>query len=310
MPTNLTELAEDTAFERYILDRATPLLPSQQGTSVIELGEVGSVGINIEGQPATVRVGLYDSVGSGSAGNQLSADDIRPLLFGTAWKVLDQLCELALEDAQVPHDAGWRYTNVFKVGQAANLQPLAPFNHRPDLWSTIMLTYASTKDLRDSLVHRRLVVDPATGDINRMATPGQPAPTPVTVDEQSAFCQVAAGAVEAVIKGTLPTRRADQLAWSLDRLTSHHGQQTFGASPVQGVIPRVVVRSSPDLSNDLTLDFTDIESRARAAVQGVSHYDIEIRLSDGRILTGPLEDAPTGQATFPLASPPAWLHWL
>ena len=39
MPTSLTEFEDDTAFERYVLDRATPLLPRSQGTSVIELGE-------------------------------------------------------------------------------------------------------------------------------------------------------------------------------------------------------------------------------------------------------------------------------
>lgn len=60
MPTTVTELAEDTAFERYILDRATPLLPSPQGTSVIELGEANSVGVSVGVQPATVRVGVSD----------------------------------------------------------------------------------------------------------------------------------------------------------------------------------------------------------------------------------------------------------
>ena len=51
-------------------------------------------------------------------------------------------------------------------------------------------------------------------------------------------------------------------------------------------------------------------SRARAAVQDRSHYDIEIRLPDGRALTGPLEEAPPGQAAFPLADPPSWLRWI
>jgi hypothetical protein len=308
VPTSVTEFADDTAFERYVLDRATPLLPRPQGTSVIELGEANAVGVSVGVRPATVHVGLSDA--AGVAGDQLSTDDIRPLLFGAAWKVLDQLCEFALEIAHVAHNGGWRYTNDFKARQAANVRPMPPFHSRPDVWSTIMLIYASTKDLRDSLVHRRLTVDPATSAISGVAAPGQPRPMPLTVDEQSAFCQVAAGAAEAVINGTLPTRQADQLAWALDRLTSHHGQPSFGASPVQGVIPWVVVKASPGSSNDLTLDFANMDNRTRAAVQGVSHYDIEIRLPDGRILTGPLEEAPPGQETFPLANPPAWLRWL
>ena len=308
MPTSLTEFDEDTAFERYVLDRATPLLPRSQGTSVIELGEFNSVGVAIGGQPASVHVGLTDS--AGSAGDQLSADDIRPLLFGAAWKVLDQLIELALEQAGVHHDRRWDYSVKFKVTEAANgsVTPGPPFVGRPDLWLRVITTYASTDVLRNSLTHRRLIVDPATGDINGVPRPGEPAPIALTVAEQSAFCQVAVGAAQAVIDGDLPTRLADQLSWTLDQLTSHHGQSAFGASPAQGMIPVVIVRPTPGPSDDLTLDFADIASRAQAAVGGVSHYDLEIHLPDHRVLAGPLEDAPQGRVTFALASPPRWLR--
>lgn len=246
MPTSLTEFEDDTAFERYVLDRATPLLPRSQGTSVIELGEFNSTGVSVGVQPAMVHVGLTDS--GGSAGDQLSADDIRPLIFGAAWKVLDQLIELALEQAGVPHDRNSEYRIKFKVDKAASrsVTPVPPFDDRPDLWSPVIMTYASTQVLRNSLTHRRLIVDPATGDINGVPRPGEPAPTALTVAQQSAFCRVAMGAAQAVIDGQLPTRRADQLSWTLDQLTSHHGQPSFGASSAQGVIPVVIVRPRPN----------------------------------------------------------------
>lgn len=306
MPTTLTEFTDDTAFERYVLDRAAPLLPRPRGTSVIELGDAGSVGVIVG--PATVRVGMADS--AGSAEEQLTADDVRPLLFGAAWKVLDQLFEFALEHVGVAHDARWRYTIAFKVREAMNgrVPPIPPFDRRPDLWPALTATYGSTEQLRNSLVHRRLVVDPFTGDISGAA--GQHTLAPVTADEQSAFCQIAVGAAEAVISGTLSGRRADQLGWTLDRLSSHHGGQPFNTSPVRGVIPKVVARASPGSSNELSIDFGDVAIRARAAVQGVSHYDVEIHLPDGRILAGALEDAPPGRATFPVASPPSWLRWV
>lgn len=309
MPVSLTEFDEDTTFERYVLDRGTPLLPRPQGTSIVELGEFNSTSASIGAPSAMVHVGLTDS--GGSAGNQASADDIRPLLFGAAWKVLDQLIELALEQASVPHDRRSDYTIKLKADRAASgsVAPVPPFDLSPDLWSRVMMTYASTHVLRDSLTHRRLIVDPATGGINGVPRPGEPAPTALTIAEQSAFCRVAVGAAQAVIDGYLPTRRAGQLSWALDQLTSHHGQPSFGASPAQGVIPMVIVRPTPGLSGELTLDITDIANRARAAVGGVSHYDLEIRLPDHRVLAGPLEDAPQGQVTFAVASPPEWLRW-
>jgi hypothetical protein len=251
---------------------------------------------------------VSDSIGS--AEERLTADDVRPLLFGAAWKVLDQLCEFALEDAGVSHDARWRFTITFKVREAtySRVPPVPPFDHRQDLWSALMSTYGSTEQLRNSLVHRRLVVDPSTGDISGAA--GQQTLAPVTADEQSAFCQMAVGAAEAVISGTLSTRRADQLGWTLDRLSSHRGGQPFGTSPVSGVIPKIVVRASPGASDDLRIDFGDIAIRARAAVQGVSHYDIEIHLPDARVLAGALEDAPAGEVVFSITSPPGWLRWI
>lgn len=310
MPATLAEFDDNTAFERYVLDRVTPLLPRPEGTSVIELGEFGSAGIAVEVQPAIVRVGMSDS--AGSASNQLSADDIRPLFFGAAWKVLDQLIEFALEQAGVPHDRKSDYTITLKAGEAAkgSVMPVPPFGGRPDLWLRITKTYASTEVLRNSLVHRQLIVDPATRNISGVSRPGQPAAAVLTASEQSAFCRIAAGAAEAVINRQLPTRRAGQLGWALDQLTAHHGQPSSGASPVQGVIPVVIVRPTPGSSDEVTLDFTDIASRARAAVGGVSHYDLEIRLPDGRVLAGPLEDAPQGRVTFALSSPPGWLRWV
>jgi hypothetical protein len=154
MPGNLTDFADDTAFERYLLDRATPLLPRSQGTSVIELGEAGSAGVTVGVPPAAVHVSMGDS--SRSPEGQLGAYDIRPLLFCAAWKVLDLLCELALEQAGVARQ-GRRYLVDFKVGEAANgrVAPTPPFDGRPDLWARIMGTHGATGELRHSLVHRR-----------------------------------------------------------------------------------------------------------------------------------------------------------
>ena len=310
MPTSLREFEDDTAFERYILDRATPLIPRSQGTSVIELEGPNSTSVSVGLSPATVHVGVSDS--TRGTGDQLSPDDIRPLLFGAAWKVLDQLIELALERAGVPYDRGWSYTITLKVKKAAGqgVPPVPPFHGHPDIWSRALLTYSSTDVLRNSLVHRRLIVNHATGAIDGVARPGQPAPTVLTADEQSAFCRVAAGISVAVIKDLLPTRQADQLAWSLDQLISHHSQPSSGASPAQGLVPLVIVRPSFASSDELTLDFTNITNRARAAVGGVSHYDLQIHLPDNRVLAGPLEDVPQGQVTFRIANPPSWLHWV
>lgn len=317
MPVSLSDFIDDTEFERYALDRATPLLPKSPGTSVIELTDPNSTSVTVGAglATATVHVGMSDSAGAtdGAHGGmgQVGAEVIRPLLFGAAWKVLDQLIEFALEQSSVPHDrAGRDYTIKLKTREATNgsVVPVAPFAGEPDLWTRVIATYASTDEVRNSLTHRRLVVDPVTGDISGVPRPGQHALPVLTVAQQLAFCRVAVGAAEAVISGTLTTRRANQLKWTLDQLTTLHRQPAFGTAKAQGVIPLVIYRPTPGPSDDLTVDFTDIADRARAAVMDVSYYDLEFHLPDGRVLAGPLEDAPKGQVTFAIANPPGWLQ--
>lgn len=309
MSTSLADFADDTAFERYVLDKATPLMPRSESAAVVELGD-GSTSVAVGPPPITVHVSASDS--AESIATEVSTDDLRPLFFGAGWKVLDLLIELGLERMNVPHDRRNDYSIKFKANEARSnsVQAIAPFVPRLGLWERICKIYSSTEELRHSLVHRRLIVDPLTGDIRGARRPGGTVPQLLTASEQSAFCRVAAGAAQVVLAGRLTTREGSQLRWELDHLTVHHGQPALGASPVRGHIPLVVVRPSVGPSDQATLDFSGIQERARAAVGGVSHFDIEIRLPDGRALRGPLEDAPHEVLTFSASSPPGWLNWM
>ena len=221
MPTTITELVDDTAFERLVLDRAFPLMPSSGGaTSVVDLGTSGSISVAVTPQPAVASVSVSSSDSSRSPAGQLSVDTVRPLIFGAAWKVLDQIVELALEQTGVSHDRGNDYTIKLKTQSAAvgRVRALPPLDRYTAVWERIMLLFAATAELRNSLAHRQLAVDPSSGAISATPRPGQPPATPVTADEQAAFCQLATGTVNAVIAGTISNRQLAQLRWNLDRL--------------------------------------------------------------------------------------------
>lgn len=315
MLTAITELVDDTAFERLVLDRAFPLMPSSGGgASVVDLGTSGSISVAVTPQPAVASVSVSSSDSSGSPAGQLPVDAVRPLIFGAAWKVLDQIVELALEQTGVSHDRGSDYTIKLKTQSAAagGVRALPPFDRYTAVWGRIMLLFAATAELRNSLAHRQLAVDPSSGAISATPRPGQPPATPATpatADEQAAFCQLATGTVNAVIAGTIPNRQLAQLRWNLDRLGAHHGQPAFGDSSATGLIPRVIVRPTVSKAGDLALDFAVIRADAATAVGGVSHYDLEIHLPDGRILACGLEDAPDTTAVISISTPPTWLRW-
>ncbi|MGF0173225.1 hypothetical protein ACQF36_22800 [Streptomyces sp. Marseille-Q5077] len=305
MPTNLQEFEDDTGFERLILDRVTPLLPQSEASSVLDLDA------NSLRATPTVAMASSDST-SGLPGADLKFDDVRPLFVGAAWKVLDLLIEFGLEQAGVAANQGKRFTFGFKVqrARAGSVQPVAPFDRHPDLWLRLAHTYASTEELRNSLVHRRYTVDQLTGDLQGSPRePGGAVPRSLSKDEQTALCQAAIGAADVVIRGDMPTRRVEQLRWVLDLLVSHHAQPTLGSSSAHALIPVLRLRLAPESSNELTLDAGGIRTSAQAAYADATYFDLEVLLPDGRVLAAPLEDVPNRPVTFSIDSLPGWIQW-
>lgn len=302
MPITVTEFEEDTAFERYVLGRIASLLPDSDATKVVELGSVDANGVPAQG--SLVRLTVTDAMGS--AKNALTTDDVRPLLFGAAWKILDLLVELVLESARPVHKQRKRIRIEDKVDKAKNrgVTEQDPFGSRSGLWDRVMRTYAATAELRHTLVHRGIVVDPSTGTISETSHQGASSAGDLTADEQWALCGLARSVADAVIGAApLTTRQADRIGWDLDALARLHRQSPTGAPASSGLIPVVVVRQGAH--DTLRLDFGAI----RALVPGHAHHDLEIRLPDGRILAGPLEDAPPGAADLSTDTPPSWLMW-
>ncbi|MFI8659736.1 hypothetical protein ACIGKR_07075 [Rhodococcus qingshengii] len=306
MPTNINEFEEDTAFERYILARGFPLLPQPQGGVVIDLGDI----LSAAAQSTAINVQVTAADSSRSPGDQFGINEIRPLVFGAAWKVLDLLVEMRLEQDGVrePKRKNPGYSIAFKTKCVRTGKVSAPPPIQADVWKRVMKCFDATETLRHSVVHRRLTVDPSTGDLCATSLPGEFAPKPLTIEEQSAFCRLADGVAEAVIRGKLPNRTANILKWVLDQLAAHHKQPSFGTSRTDGLVPLVVVRPSPGPTNDLELDFKHIRNRARAAVKDVSYYDLEIHLPDNKVLAAPLEDTPDARVKLSVDNLPDWLR--
>lgn len=304
VPTNLSEFADESAFERYVIDRAAPLLPLPEGTSKVEL----SVAVNGDVSPGThMFINLTESLGSSPQG--LTIDNVRPLLFGAGWKILDLLTELALEQAGVAHDQGSRYTIKRKadLARSGQVAATAPFGTQADLWSRVMATYAATMELRHSLVHRRINVS-ASGEISGVLSSGVQTSLTVTAEQQLRFCNMVAGATDAILSVSLPKRRLDRLRWVLDELDVLHQMPRYGVPANSGPVPVVLLRAAPNEAQTITINIDDVNRRARAAFQDVSYFDLGILLPDGRTLRCALEDAPSGLVSFSSFQPPSWLH--
>jgi hypothetical protein len=304
MPNSVPDFEDDTAFERYVLDRVALLAPAAGGSSVVDL----------RGGGAAVQVGLADGSACADPNSHLTPTELRILVFGAAWKVLDLLIELALRQAgTAPQNQKTnRYQIKEKIDHASGATPvtgIAPFDSSPDHWTRLRCIYAETAELRHSLVHRRLHVDPVSGTITGTGGNGALLPSSLTQPEQDAFSRAVQGAAAAVINQKLDTREGGHLTWVLDQLAAHHNQPLLSASAIHPMIPIVRADAAELPSGELTFDPPAIRTAATAQVQGVSFYNLHLYLPDGRVLAAHLEDLPDQNVYFSPAAPPAGLTW-
>lgn len=307
MPMNIVKFEDDTAFERYALARGFSMIPQRNATNVVDLGDV----LSVAAQSAPPHVVVTASDSSTSVEGQSLSEDIRPLMFGAAWKVLDLLVESCLVAVG---EQGQRQKKEYSIGcktkkaRTGEVPAPSPFDGRGELWTRIMRCYAATETLRHSLVHRRLTLDPSTGAMIGSTRWGEPDPVLLTVGEHSAFCCAAEGVAQAVISSELSERRTNQLEWILDQLVAQHDQALFGVPRSDGLVPLVVVRLSVEPASEFEIDFALIRDCAHAAVEGVRYYDLEVHLPNGKVLAALLEDAPNKRVLISAESPPDWMR--
>lgn len=142
-PVSWQDFDDDTALERDTLERALPLVETESTDS---WGAV--LNMTGKGDPGGITI-LPESVPSGAtAEGCIDLLRLRPLLFGTAWRVLDLLIDGALEAAGVPPErknGGWWIDTKVKKVQDPAIRPAAV---SAPAWEALTATYAATVELR------------------------------------------------------------------------------------------------------------------------------------------------------------------
>jgi hypothetical protein len=295
----LAELDEATAFERLALDSATPLIRPQYGW--VDLRGSGSVGA------------VLGSIDSCVGALEPLRFELRPLMFGTAWKILDLVVEYALP---LKSPSGNHWSIAQKVAQARNqtsLTPWAPFAGGDPEWDATLRLYAETEELRHGLVHRDIKRDSQTGALEVIGKRGQNAGRPFTLsaDEQIAFCRATHRLIEAVLAGHIEPRDRDDLAFQLAQV-----HQYSGVAPSPHGQLRWVCEIHIDLEDAgggwVELDVAALDTAMHGQREAHGAFDLVAYLPEApgiAPLVGKLEDAPLDRPVmrFRTDDPPAWL---
>jgi hypothetical protein len=146
-----TDFETDIEFERYVLDRAMPLVEQTGPTSITGI-------IYLDDRPSTRNIELRGVSLGLSTAQVVDNLALRPLMFGAAWKILDILIEHALTNVT---GAKKSYKICEKVGKvSAGVVSVQPLARDPDLCARVGCAYVSAEQYRHSIVHRRVTTGP------------------------------------------------------------------------------------------------------------------------------------------------------
>jgi len=293
-----TEFEEASIFERTVLASVFPLISTQATRASLDLRT----------SRATTTIAVSSVGDLGGAAREALINELRPLFFGAAWKVLDLLLELAFHQHGLAPTRPGKWTIAEKEAHAvSNLGSCPPISSDRDIWTRICALYANTVEARHCLVHRRFVLS-SLGDMTQIQAPSGALQPDLTAMEQEAFCRTAQSIAAACLASRFTNRERIDLIWWLDQLTRHHRAAPLGGgSPARPV--EVVKVDAIHTPSGWTVDLARAHTEVQRVFPGRPYFDVEIYFPGSGFppLTGRLEEAPLDLAfVIDPASPPSW----
>ncbi len=292
------DFAEATAYDRLMLETVVggDLFMRQLPTSSTD---------DLRGTGTAFARFASDSLGSGA--HDALLDKFRPLVFATAWKLLDLIVELVREatTGTPPPARGWRIRD--KVEWTANKPTgsLEPFGSHPEYWVRLAKLYAKLEEPRHAVIHRQFRRS-ATRGLVPYGPKRRPLRT-ISVQEIDALAFASYGLAEELIAGQVDPRRCIAISWHLDQLRSITRLAALGTgSPPELRRVRVNLKRA---GRRWRLELAEIRAHLRSQNVATDLADIEAHLpGTGRVYLGRLEEAPSSSfCAFAASKPPAWL---
>jgi hypothetical protein len=288
--SSLQDLADASAFERSALATIFPLI----STSTAQ-----RAGLDLRTNTANIAAHSFVN----SRGRDELIRDLRPLVFGAAWKVLDLAIEYGLNQTHPKPNR----TIAAKATDAAQAAA-GPFLQDQHAWRYVAAVYSRTVEQRHCVVHRSFVFSPA-GDMSSMVDRASNPVPDLTVNEQDALCRLAQRVAMVIMANQWTPRERMDLVASLDALVAHHGLPRIGGG-APATLPLLIQIDASQTALGWVVDTARASQAAQQAFPGRIYFNIMIHFPNAGIapLVGRLEQAPQGSAeSIDPTSPPNWI---
>ncbi len=301
MITTIAEFQEAVAFETYLLDKMLPVISGEEN---------GSIDLRGDSAVAAVQISISENMSAGAV--ESVKNDLAPLMFGAAWKVLDLALELTFNTGGLTPDrrsgSEWSIAakQTFAAQGAGNFSCLTAEQR---VWAAIGSLYANTVEHRHCLVHRTAVIDSSSGELGGKNRAGNML-LGLSLDQQKAIARIASLVAEGIVQGGITSRNQDHLCYFLDQVMPHTGQTPFGITR-QGS-PAEILTELKVVGEQLVVDVQAAAEKAANVFQGVLHFNVVFDIPDGsgRKLKANLEEIPSGQVVVDLEALPHWLSYV
>lgn len=290
MIATVQEFDDSTVLERRMLEWASTR--NQSSNTPIRIDLRGS---------QNITVGL-SGVSTSDSARREALKELRPLLFGTAWKVLDLLLEYALDGLAGPKQRQWTIESKQKRARSFD-GALMGLTGTQNIWQRLCLVYDATVEARHALVHRRLEVD-AVGSFVNLAGPLRT----ITAVEQEEMQGFALYCSEVALRQACRTRDELILGWYLNALASLHKLPLLPSSIE--CVPAIVVVNAERRESRWAFDAQNAFEKAKSIRPGCSIFDLEIHLPGSPLppVHGELESAAqNGVSSFDPAVVESWM---
>lgn len=294
MITTIAEFEEASAFETYILHALLPVI-SQNESCTIDLRGEG------------VRISHYSTTSLSTAAVNHVKNDLSPLMFGAAWKVLDLALELMLNNSE--HKSAskkkWKIAEKQKLARqgSGNYQMLTTDQA---VWRAVAALYASTVEHRHCLVHRAANIDPDSGSFTGVDQSSRPLLS-LSLEQQKNIAHIASLVASGIKDGGITRRNKDYLQYFLDTIQAHSGHQRFGVK--KPTYPEQILTMLGIENGQYVLDIAAAAKVAAQRSPHTLHFNVVFDVPDdsSRKLKAALENIPLGKHFINLDSLPAWL---
>lgn len=287
------DFIDATAFELYVLEKVCPIF-DQGYSEELDLRDCDG---------AVISIGITDHVGASSVATL--KDDLAPMLFGTAWKILDLSIELCLN--KLTPRSSWQISE--KKQKALNGEVrFEGLTRSRGIWRCICSVYAATVEHRHCLTHRTASVDQSSGEFNGVDRHGN-AILPLSRACQIAMAKIAIIVARGFAEGGLSFRDEQNLKYQLDILQPHTNLPLFDVGIV-GQSVNILMKLRPE-GEDMILDIDGVLRRAEKILPGRVNFNliIDIPGDTGRRLFAKAEDVPRAPTVINLSTLPSWLTY-